>query len=191
MWNTRKIYEKWGKKYIKCWHCWELKEATNEFFRKEKTWVLWLRWCCKACDNAYHIKYAKEHKEKIRSYLDKDKERERKKRWMLSHKERHTETYKKYRAEHLEEIRAYQKWAYSNVYLKKHRITRKLINELWIRPDKCSLCWNVWKTYAHHPDYKKRYEIVFVCQSCHMLIHSWAKECPTPINLMDISQARD
>ena len=190
MWNTRKIYEKWDKKYIKCWHCWELKEATNEFFRKEKTWVLWLRPRCKVCDNAYHVKYAKEHKEKIRTYWDKQRRSERQREWAKKHHDVVIQASRRYKDKHRNEIRQYQKWANEYVYLKAHRTTRKLIDKLWIRPNKCSLCWSSWNTYAHHPDYKKRYEIVFVCQSCHMLIHSWAKGCPTPINLMDISQAR-
>jgi hypothetical protein len=29
---------------------------------------------------------------------------------------------------------------------------------------------------------------VFCCQSCHLKIHSWAIECPMPINLLDYNK---
>jgi hypothetical protein len=35
----------------------------------------------------------------------------------------------------------------------------------------CLLCWKVCKTEGHHPDYSKRFEIVWLCGDCHRFIH--------------------
>ena len=45
-----------------------------------------------------------------------------------------------------------------------------------IRPDKCSLCGccDV-KIEAHHPDYSKPYDVIWVCKSCHIMVHGRIK----------------
>jgi Bacillus phage endonuclease len=45
-----------------------------------------------------------------------------------------------------------------------------------IRPSKCSLCgWDQGKIEAHHPDYSKPLEVIWVCKSCHFLVHDRIK----------------
>lgn len=39
-----------------------------------------------------------------------------------------------------------------------------------IKPQRCSSCKNFGKIQAHHPDYSKRLEIVWLCVTCHHLI---------------------
>jgi hypothetical protein len=39
-----------------------------------------------------------------------------------------------------------------------------------IRPDHCSKCGLICKPEAHHPDYKKPLEVVWVCKPCHQII---------------------
>lgn len=68
-------------------------------------------------------------------------------------------------------------------YSKVHSITRNKIRNLGIRPNVCPICWNNGRIIAHHPDYSKRYEIVFCCQICHDKIHKWKIECPKCIDL--------
>ena len=41
-----------------------------------------------------------------------------------------------------------------------------------IRPEQCSICGKYGKIYAHHYDYNKPLDVVFVCQSCHKRIHA-------------------
>lgn len=40
------------------------------------------------------------------------------------------------------------------------------------RPNYCSVCGKVCKTVAHHYDYSKPLDVIFVCQSCHKKIHA-------------------
>ncbi len=40
-----------------------------------------------------------------------------------------------------------------------------------IRPDNCSSCKKDCKPHAHHEDYNKKFDIVFLCGSCHQFWH--------------------
>ena len=44
-----------------------------------------------------------------------------------------------------------------------------------IRPKQCSLCFVPCKPVAHHPDYSKPLEVVWVCRKCHSILHSIIK----------------
>ena len=44
-------------------------------------------------------------------------------------------------------------------------------NEIIHRPPKCSLCSRVAKIQAHHKDYSKPLEVIWICASCHKKIH--------------------
>lgn len=44
------------------------------------------------------------------------------------------------------------------------------------RPDKCSICGVMCKPQAHHPDYSKPKEIIWVCVKCHSKIHKDLRE---------------
>src|SRR5215469_1804909 len=35
----------------------------------------------------------------------------------------------------------------------------------------CQICWVVCKTEAHHPDYTRRFDVVWLCGNCHRFIH--------------------
>lgn len=39
------------------------------------------------------------------------------------------------------------------------------------RPDKCELCGGGNNIDAHHEDYGKPYDVVWLCRSCHMRVH--------------------
>ena len=56
-------------------------------------------------------------------------------------------------------------------------------------PSYCELCGLTRKVQAHHADYDKPYQVVWVCAACHRLIHSnasspppslWRREAGTP-----------
>ena len=45
-----------------------------------------------------------------------------------------------------------------------------------IRPNKCSLCLcENSKIEAHHPDYSRPYDVVWLCKSCHFVVHGRIK----------------
>ena len=39
------------------------------------------------------------------------------------------------------------------------------------RPDKCTRCHKEGKVEAHHIDYSKQLEVIWVCRACHAFIH--------------------
>jgi hypothetical protein len=40
------------------------------------------------------------------------------------------------------------------------------------RPDRCERCGERSRTDGHHPDYSRPLDVVFLCRSCHMRLHS-------------------
>ena len=42
------------------------------------------------------------------------------------------------------------------------------------RPNTCKLCGSEWvRIHGHHYDYNKPYEVLWVCQPCHIAIHKY------------------
>ena len=41
-----------------------------------------------------------------------------------------------------------------------------------IRPKNCSICKREVKISAHHPDYSKPLKVIWLCSSCHKLLHT-------------------
>ena len=109
-------------------------------------------WCkqCKAEAQRERLrKYSDERKEEIRLY---------KREWFKNNKDKINEHEKKQR----------ELW-----HRKAHIIVgnyRKKYKELFCR---CSICWNVWRVLAHHPNYNEPTKVIIVCDSCHQSIHRW------------------
>lgn len=40
------------------------------------------------------------------------------------------------------------------------------------RPEICSLCGTKCNPLAHHPDYDRKLEIIWVCTKCHRILHA-------------------
>jgi ribosomal protein S27AE len=53
----------------------------------------------------------------------------------------------------------------------KLKVAKALKNGLIIKPKKCSKCGRITRLNGHHPDYSKPLEVLWVCGSCHKLIH--------------------
>lgn len=64
-----------------------------------------------------------------------------------------------YRARHVEKIRAQAKLQY---HVKHGNV---------IKPNKCTFCENTNWIEAHHHDYSKALDVVWVCRQCHVQIH--------------------
>lgn len=50
-------------------------------------------------------------------------------------------------------------------------LNRALHNGKIDRPDRCSKCFCEEKLHAHHPDYNKPLEVIWLCRSCHEILH--------------------
>ncbi len=44
-------------------------------------------------------------------------------------------------------------------------------NGILVRPKKCSKCLAITTPVAHHPDYAKPLQVVWLCDSCHAKTH--------------------
>jgi hypothetical protein len=78
------------------------------------------------------------------------------------------EQNRKYREKHREKINA------QNV-LRDH-VKRGNI----IKPSSCSICNSTHWIEAHHADYTKPLEVVWVCKKCHVAIHKRLENCVQP-----------
>ena len=69
---------------------------------------------------------------------------------------------------------------YTKKYKQKHpertaimlRVQRAIRSGMLKRPECCSICGKKTRIYAHHSDYSKPLDVIFVCQSCHKRIHA-------------------
>lgn len=166
---SNQIYKKDWTTFLKCKECWKFKELVKENRYKHPQWFMGVLWRCKECIKAWR----KTERERIMSrkndqkryYEENGKRQKRLKEYAKDYYSRDyvKENKKKYMTE-----RRHKMW-----YWKIHSKTEKFIRKKWIRPDKCNICWRNKKIIAHHPDYSKRNEVVFCCDSCHSKIHSW------------------
>lgn len=194
---TIDILEIWWRKYLKCKRCLEIKELTPLFWIRDKGAKYWFVYRCKECmkeivkDSArryrqqhktetheYNIRYNREHRDEIR-----EKRRANQKKENIIRKEYFDKHRYEINMKRNERVR--RKW-----YWAIHQKTSYLIRKLWIRPKECSICWyNSNKIVAHHPDYNKIYDVIFCCNSCHKLIHSW--EINPQNHIVHICDSRD
>lgn len=178
--TLKEIREIDWKKCIQCPNCKERKEMTTEFFCIDRGSPLWFMYKCKVCrhntekesNRRSYRKNRDKYIESMREYREKNKDK------LNANKRAKRHIYREVRKDYLNKNRdsineknrnrGKAKW-YRYIHVK----TSKFIRKLWIRPDKCAICWNEWVIVAHHPDYNKWNEIVFCCVSCHRNIHNW------------------
>jgi len=51
-------------------------------------------------------------------------------------------------------------------------VNRAIKSGKLIRPDRCAICATIGKVQAHHSDYTKPLDVIFVCGPCHKKLHS-------------------
>lgn len=183
--------------YKLCTQCLQWKIANTDYFHKWH-WKFWLTSKCKDCRHSNYKDYmntedAKE-KRRERAINNKEYRREYVKNWKYNHKDNTHKYYlkakdttiKEYRKNNSKVISEKQKIRYAKKqYSELHRKTNKFLDEnKHLKRNICSCCWEHKRILAHHPDNNVWNEIVFVCYSCHSLIHNWFLECPKPIDLL-------
>lgn len=133
---------------IKCKYCGQLKPE-SEFYQYSKS-------KCKQCQISEVKKYYQQNKEVI---LKKAKE------FRKTHKrdrgEKYYEKYiKSWQDSHPEAVEAKRKFNY-------------LIRYGYIQKEEtCAICGSNGNIHAHHPDYSKPLEVIWLCASCHKRLHS-------------------
>lgn len=115
----------------------------------------------------YREKTSATNAEKCRAWYQRNIERARKlsleatKRYLSTDhgKKKRNERSAKWEKENREKCRIHDRTMYAVK-------TGKLI-----RPNFCSKCFKECKPQAHHKDYSKPYEVIWICQRCHFKLH--------------------
>ncbi len=85
----------------------------------------------------------------------------------------HAEYMRKYRVKHPERRKDYRHTTPQNTQKTKCRdALRNAVRDKRIdKPEKCNHCGNKRKITAHHPDYKKPFIVIWLCNKCHGKMH--------------------
>jgi hypothetical protein len=140
---------------------------SSEFYKSNKS-------KCKKCVIAVVNKRRSENIDKIREY---DRNRPNAKERVIQNQERidryKTENPKKYKQIHQQKI----EWAKRNRHKRnaQQKLSRALLNGTVLRPDRCELCDDT-KVQAHHPNYSKPLDVIWLCASCHSEEHKKLRE---------------
>jgi len=117
---------------------------------------------CQTCKTEDEEKLHKSsHKNDYQAYRCSECERKRKEKYYATKKGRAVMRAigKKQYRKHTKKAKARQRFNYA---LSRGRV---------IKPENCSKCKSVKKLDAHHPDYKKELEIIWLCRLCHLRLH--------------------
>lgn len=176
----------------KCKKCGVEKEE-SEFFKKRERGI---EGSCKECRkkelNERIAKNPEAHKEKVRLRSEQRRQTEEWKEWRKDHQQRkRKEISEKSRLYYLKNKSIHEKskeWREKNreqyrksvkEHAKKNPLkvrARKIVSYHvqkgnMTRPSKCSRCLKECKTEAHHEDYTKPLDIVWLCKLCHAEEH--------------------
>lgn len=171
--SEREYKYKWDVMYMKCTICWERKIQGE--FPKDKNKKFWTRSDCKEC---HRIKNREHHQK----WYEKNKERSNE-----SCREYHIKNRQKRLMESEMNIKRHTKelWFSWTLFHSRARYYTKKHN---LKPKNCKICWRHERIEIHHPSYKSMKDwskVVFCCHYCHIWIHEWRIECPTPVDLME------
>ena len=100
------------------------------------------------------------NKRKSREKLGKEHEKETYQRWYKKNKEKKRQQVAKYRKKNKKKI-----WA-------QNKVNKAVKSGRLIRPDICPICNEEREVIAHHHDYNKPLDVVWMCRSCHGKEHS-------------------
>jgi hypothetical protein len=153
-----------GDNMKKCSKCGIEKDSSD--FHKNKRSADGLQGWCSACMKSYGKRYHHENREKIstrkRVYTIKNKSRIAKRMKLYNQTQRGKEVIhectKRYVQNHPEKRKATRAI--------NHAIERGEINS-----EPCLLCGSMRMLQAHHPDYSKPLDVVWLCKVCHNDLH--------------------
>jgi len=94
--------------------------------------------------------------------------------WRAEHRQRDTETQQRSYWKHREKWLMYQRnWRATHPVARRagHEVEMAVKTGTMIRPNRCSKCGQSTRLHGHHPNYTDPLNIVWVCSSCHRLIH--------------------
>ena len=141
------------------------KEKPLNQFVRNKNCKFDREYTCKACAKIRHREWF---------VLNKDRERERKKKWRHNNRDTVKARRKKYYRENNEKCKNINK-SYRNNNKEKICAHRKLNNALTrgdvARPAYCGRCYKECVPEGHHEDYNKPLKVEWLCRTCHVQTH--------------------
>jgi len=175
---------------MKCRQCEEEKNE-NDFPKGRRI--------CKGCAYEKYKAWAKENKDKILRASTKFRENNRElcrkrclesyhkkpwksKEWRERNSEKNKAYKQKYVEKNIEELRRRknEKRRIDKIHATPQGKARKavfqaILKKSLVRPEKCQMCNKECKPEAHHSDYEKPLEVIWVCKACHGAIHAELK----------------
>lgn len=102
----------------------------------------------------------------------------------MSHKNKRSEYFKKYRKENAEYFnQKHKEWRQRNrkqfacnYKFQKYKSKNNIV------PEKCSLCFEE-KSEAHHFDYEKPLRVIWLCKDCHEWLHKMNMDLPENMSI--------
>jgi len=166
----------------RCSKCGEYK-ALDDFYHKSAARD-GLTAQCKGCISAHQKQYREANAELLRDksrsqYLvHRDARRASMRAYYLQNKERWYEYVRRRRSTkegRLAKNQESAKWREANP--EKYTAQYQLNNAIKLgkveRPGVCSLCGKASdRIHGHHPDYSKPLEVIWLCESCHKVVHA-------------------
>ena len=108
---------------------------------------------CKGCSAECSRRYQRAHRPERAA---------RARRYRAAHKGQYAEQRRLYRTLHPEHCAAI------------NAVKRALWNGGLVRPDTCELCGAKGQLHAHHHDYSRPLDVIFLCRVCHKAAHAMA-----------------
>ncbi len=134
----------------------------------------------KQYNKEYRLKHLAEYTERDREYREshKDEIYERNKKYVDANRDKHRKWVRKatvkWRKEHGSEYyKRYAKKPGENVKHTARVLLNTALKEGKVkRPSECSRCGKKCKPQAHHPNYSKPLEVIWLCGICHKQEHA-------------------
>lgn len=157
----------------KCIDCNKEKEL-SEFYKHKKMMDGHLN-KCKACVKLRVSKHRDENIDRIREY---DRNRPNHIERGEAHKERVSKLKLDNPRKYTEYKKSVSEWAKKNKHKRnaQNRVAKALYSGKIKRPSTCEHCPESENLHAHHPDYNKPLEVIWLCPSCHGKEHKRLNE---------------
>jgi len=136
---------------------------------------------CKECTKSDSNKHRKENIEKIREY---DRNRPNHKKRVEINNERIKKLRLKGGEQYKKLIENSKKWRElnKNKINAQAKVCKAIINGTIVRKDECEKCGSTIMIEAHHEDYSKPLDILWLCKKCHSNRHKELNELKRKLN---------
>lgn len=144
-------------------------KSESEFFKNAAMKKDGLSNQCKKCHSKSTKQYADTHRDKIREIGRIGKAKERKRDGVRLTRQKWNDWYSGAR----EYRNKYQRNRYDPVKRSaQNKLNKAVMYGRITRPKQCSKCDKHCKPDAHHSDYSKPLQVIWLCRSCHRLLQN-------------------